>query len=359
MGFEIDFLPVGDGQKSGDAIAFRIGNLNGLRNEQFVCVVDGGYSDDGAALVNHIKTYFKTDAVDLVISSHPDDDHALGLLSVVEALKVGALWMHLPWDHTQDIARMFKDGRVTDMSVREKIRKSLDAAMDLERAAKKRGIPIIEPFTGTAMADRVFVIGPTQQYYESVLADFRCTPVARAQPVLAGSLIRSLVEGVKNVAEDWNIETLSDKCETAAENNSSTVLAVKASETAWWLLTADAGEPALNGALDYLDSRNFPVSNFTFVQVPHHGSEHNVGPTLLNRMLGPKLPNEQRTRTAYVSAAKEAPKHPNKKVTNAFRRRGAPVYRTNGAWISHFQEAPVRNYANIDPLPLYTEIAED
>lgn len=77
---------------------------------------------------------------------------------------------------------------------------------------------------------------------------------------------------------------------------------MNAEENVWWLLTADAGEPALNGALDYLDSRNFSVSNFKFVQVPHHGSEHNVGPMLLNRMLGPKLPNEQRTRTAYVSA---------------------------------------------------------
>lgn len=358
MGFEIDFLPVGDGQKSGDAIAFRLGNLKGNRSEQFVCVLDGGYSGNGAALVHHITTYFKTDTVDLVISSHPDDDHALGLLSVVENLKLGSLWMHLPWNHTQDIAKMFKDGRVTDMGVREKIRKSLDAAMDLEKAAKKHGIAITEPFTGVSMADRVFVIGPTQQYYESLLADFRCTPVAKAQPA-AGSVIRGLVEAMKKVAEDWNIETLSDKCETAAENNSSTVLAVKASDQEWWLLTADAGEPALNGALDHLDSRNFPVSSFKFIQVPHHGSEHNVGPTLLNRMLGPKLPTEQATRMAYVSAAKEAPKHPNKKVTNAFRRRGAPVYRTNGAWISHFNDAPARNYANIDPLPLYTEIDEN
>ncbi len=356
MGFEIDFLPVGDGQKSGDALAFRIGNLNGPRNEQFVCVVDGGYSDDGDALVKHIKKWFSTDSVDLVISSHPDDDHALGLLNVVENLKVGALWMHLPWNHTDDIARMFKDGRVTEMGIREKIRKSLDASMDLEKAAKNRGIPITEPFTGMSYASKVFVLGPTEEYYEGLLPDFRCTPAPKPQP----GVMKRVVEAVKSVAEDWNIETLGDHCETAAENNSSTVLAVKASDKEWWLLTADAGEPALNGALDYLDGHNFSVSNFKFVQIPHHGSEHNVGPTLLDRMLGPKLTADQKTRTAFVSVAKEAPKHPSKKVTNAFRRRGAYPYRPNGGPIHHHNDAPAREgYSTLDPLPLFTEIEDD
>ncbi len=152
MGYEIDFLPVGDGQKSSDALTFRIGNVHGQRSEQFICVVDGGYSVNGDAVVKHITDFYKTDTVDLVISSHPDDDHVLGLLNVVENLKVGALWMDLPWNHTQDISKMFHDGRVTDTGIREKIRKSLDAAWDLEKAAKRRGIPITEPFTVWAWA---------------------------------------------------------------------------------------------------------------------------------------------------------------------------------------------------------------
>ncbi len=32
--------------------------------------------------------------------------------------------------------------------------------------------------------------------------------------------------------------------------------------------TGDAGEPALNGVLDYLDSQDFPVSHFKFLQRP-------------------------------------------------------------------------------------------
>ena len=47
MGYEIDFLPVGDGARSGDAIALRYGNLEGTRAEQTVVVIDGGFTDDG------------------------------------------------------------------------------------------------------------------------------------------------------------------------------------------------------------------------------------------------------------------------------------------------------------------------
>ena len=50
MAYEIDFLPVGDGSKSGDAIALRYGNLTDS-SQQTVVIIDGGYSDDGEALV--------------------------------------------------------------------------------------------------------------------------------------------------------------------------------------------------------------------------------------------------------------------------------------------------------------------
>jgi hypothetical protein len=60
MGYEIDFLPVGEESKGGDAIALRYGNLYGSRDEQTVIIVDGGYTDDGEALVKHIVDYYGT-----------------------------------------------------------------------------------------------------------------------------------------------------------------------------------------------------------------------------------------------------------------------------------------------------------
>jgi len=41
VGYEIDFLAVGSGEKSGDAIALRFGDLLGPRTSRRVVAVDG------------------------------------------------------------------------------------------------------------------------------------------------------------------------------------------------------------------------------------------------------------------------------------------------------------------------------
>ena len=302
--------------------------------------------------------------MDVVISSHPDGDHSSGLAVVLENLKVGELWMHKPWEHTTDIARMFRDGRVSDMSVREAVRRSLESARDLERIASRRGIPIVEPFTGTsAFGTIVQVAGPTRQFYDSLLSDFRCTP-APTESILTAleRLLSPVGEAVASVFEDWNIETLTDSGTTSAENNSSTIVLVRPEVGHSILLTADAGIPALTIAADILDGIAFDYNSLKLIQVPHHGSRRNVGPTVLNRLLGPVKTVDTRLRSAYVSAAKDgAPKHPSKRVTNAFRRRGAHVYGTmDGCAIRHHHNAPDRNgWVTIQPLPLYQQVEEE
>lgn len=89
---------------------------------------------------------------------------------------------------------MFRDGRVTDMSVKEAMRRSLEPAKNLERIALGKGVSIVEPFAGTsAFGNRVLVVGPPQAYYESLLPDFRCTPVsADTRTSLAAALLHTL-----------------------------------------------------------------------------------------------------------------------------------------------------------------------
>jgi hypothetical protein len=64
MAYEVDFMAVGDGEKSGDAIALRFGNLVGPRSEQKVFVIDGGTKESGEKLVEHIQKYYGTTRVD-------------------------------------------------------------------------------------------------------------------------------------------------------------------------------------------------------------------------------------------------------------------------------------------------------
>jgi len=78
--------------------------------------------------------------------------------------------------------------------------------------------------------------------------------------------------------ENWTSETLDHECDTSAENNTSVILAVKFADDYWGMFTGDGGEPAIIGALDWLDTFRFNTSRFKFVQIPHHGSEHNILP---------------------------------------------------------------------------------
>ncbi len=125
MGYEIDFLPVGDGSKSGDAIAIRYGNLYGSRSEQTVIVIDGGTKVSGQKLVEHIRNYYGTNVVDLVVCTHPDGDHASGLSVVLEELTVKRLWMHRPWEYSSTIRDAISDGRATDNSLAETLSESI------------------------------------------------------------------------------------------------------------------------------------------------------------------------------------------------------------------------------------------
>jgi beta-lactamase superfamily II metal-dependent hydrolase len=359
MGYEIDFLPVGK-EKSGDAIIIRYGNLHGARAEQKVVLVDAGYPETGKAVVDHLVRYYGTKEIDLVISTHPDQDHIGGMETVLNECTVRQLWMHQPWKHTKDIAEMFVHGHVTDESVKTSLRKSLDEAHDLEAIANKRGIPIVEPFAGTSFDNNsVFVLGPTKEFYEGLLPLFRCTPEAKHDGNLLKGLIAGATEFIKTLAEGWDIETLGTPSEdTTAENNSSVILLFQFGDKSA-ILTADAGPPALTPAVQVLSAAQYDMTKIAFVQVPHHGSARNVSADLLDALLGPKQAREVQTRTAFASVAKpDDLKHPSKKVTNAFRRRGAPVHVTAGESKYHFNGSPARGWFPSTPLPLYPEVEE-
>src|SRR5580765_6815208 len=175
MAYEIDYLAVGDGERGGDAIALRFGNLaNGQQN---IVVIDGGTKESGDALVDHINKFYGTNRVDIAISSHPDADHASGLTKVLERMEVGNLVMHQPWNHADNLKHMFKAGGVTATELERKLTRSLQHASTLEDLAINKNIPIYEPFAGlTAFNGAMHVLGPSKEYYQQLIANFDCTP---------------------------------------------------------------------------------------------------------------------------------------------------------------------------------------
>jgi len=331
MGIEIDFLAVGEASKSGDAIAIRFGNLHGKREEQTVITIDGGTKESGEKLVEHIKAHYGTTIVDHAFLTHPDGDHASGMSLILEGLTVKQVLMHRPWAHSAAIHDLFDDARTTPNSISERSKANLTAAHEVEKLAISKGIPIVEPFTGVGNGSgTIRVLGPSLEYYREVLTQFDYMPeLTEAQDQARAFSFSGMVAKVVNwVAERWDHDLLVEPEDdaTSPENNSSLVLLITTANGKHYLLTGDAGVPALTRALDYAASLPAPIdwSKLTFIQTPHHGSKRNIGPSVLDRLFGGIKPiGTVPDKTTFVSAAKDgAPKHPNKRVTNAFLRRG-------------------------------------
>jgi beta-lactamase superfamily II metal-dependent hydrolase len=354
-GYEVDFLTVGEGEKGGDAIALRFGNLYGPRDEQTVVVIDGGYKSSGEELVAHIQKYYNTDIVDLVVSTHPDRDHSSGLSIVIDELNVRQIWMHKPWEHASNMAKAFVHGKVTDKSIRERLQKSLEDVRSIETLAKEKKIPINEPFAGlSAFNGKLSVIGPSLEFYEELLPEFRILPKAKSESGFTERLIQKGSDVIKTIAESWGYESLDDSGETSAENETSTILLLKVGGKNL-LFTGDSGQRALACIGDDLRA-----VVFDFVQVPHHGSQRNVNPDILDDLLGEKQLVDTKIATSFASTPPDgSPKHPAKKVTNAFRRRGAPVVSTHDGIKRHKHNAPERaDWHAVGPLPFYLEVEE-
>lgn len=359
-GYEVDFLPVGNGERSGDAICVRYGTPGNYK----VMIYDGGTKESGEDLVKHVREHYATNHVDYVVCSHPDADHASGLSVVLENMSVGELWMHRPWEHSELIRQYFKDGRITDASLAERLKEKMSAAYALEELAASKGIPLREPFQGMQIG-AFHVMSPTEDWYvHTLIPDFAKSPEKKG--AAAGSdtsnfkaMLGAAKEAFARVAESWGIETLREDVSTSAENESSVVLVGEIAEQKI-LLTGDAGIQALDVTATYAEARGVSLpQTVKFIQVPHHGSRNNISPSILDQLIGPRSysPVSDTSLTAFVSAGKDSETHPRKMVVNAFLRRGAKVCWTKGQSIRHSYSMSARDgWGPIKSLPFFEEV---
>jgi hypothetical protein len=270
--------------------------------------------------------------------------------------------MHLPWKHLADVDNLLKNADMSNDSLKRHFKKSLDNAHELESLANKKKIEIVELFSDNSAANDVFcVLGPSTTFYESLLESFRCADELFPKESFLKKAVAKAQKTVKWVAETWSRETLvepaDDDC--SAENNSSLVLLFRDGDSKF-LFTSDAGVSALAEAANCATNLGIDLKSVNAFQVPHHGSKHNVGPTILNRIVGPSIAEERFSKTAIVSASKEAePKHPSRRVVNALMRRGARVYATQATSLwHHSNDAPARAWGNATALGFYGEVED-
>jgi beta-lactamase superfamily II metal-dependent hydrolase len=361
-GFEIEFFPVGEGKRSGDAISVRFGSPGNYK----VLVYDGGTKQSGQAIVDHVRKQYGVKRVDYLVNSHPDGDHASGLALVLEQLEVGELWLHRPWAYCAEIREYFHDGRMTDVSLARRFQEKMSAAHALEVLAMQKGVPVYEPFAGQMIAGVFKVLSPQKDWYvHELIQEFAKTPAQKKTTAaneafsIADTLKSALAKLVEWIDETWAGESLrSDVC-TSAENESSVILFGQFGESGV-LLTGDAGVRALTAAADYAENVGLNLPRLvTFAQVPHHGSRNNVTSAALDRLFGPAQASQsdEPYRTAYVSASKESETHPRPAVVNAFMRRGFKVFRTKGKMIRHHYNMPGRDgWGAPERLQFFTKV---
>ena len=340
--YEIDVLAVGDGERSGDAIAMRY-SIDGQKWS--VLVIDGGNLETGTKLVELIRREYKTDVVNNVLNTHPDSDHSSGLRVVLEELEVGALWMHKPWDHVPNILDAFDDDRLTAKSVGRRVRDALCAAHGVYELAFDQGVPVYEPFQGANIGGFT-VMSPSRQQYLELLPHFRSTPPAAVRPPVplrTGGGLAALLDVARWLpATQENEDAALGRNATAAENESSVVLFGEFNGEKL-LFTGDAGPAALSSAAKFAAQRGISLRDLRILQVPHHGSRNNLSPAIL-RVIS--------AHQAFVSVAAKSATHPRPSVTNALRRRGTSVYATRGQNLRfHLNLSDRAGYTPAEALP--------
>jgi beta-lactamase superfamily II metal-dependent hydrolase len=337
--YDIDFLAVENGDSSsthsGDAIIMHY-TVPG-RVEPVIVVLDGGYDATGDQVVDHIWSMYQTDRVDLVISTHPDNDHLNGLKAVLERCRVDALWIHQPDLYVN----------ATEMSNHDKL-------VEILGIARSKGIPISEPFAGlTAFGNSITVLGPTRDYYLSLVDDLVGTQKARGGfgALSASGVVKAAVRTLSRVLAFFPEETLGDDDDLSARNQSSAIVLLDV-DGSKLLFTGDAGIEALGRAAGGYELLHGPFSSapLRMFQVPHHGSKHNLGPTILDRILGKKGAPHGST-TAISSSSKMSEKHPSPKVTNALGRRGVNVFATEGGGVwFHSPDRTRTGWTSLTPI---------
>ena len=249
VGYEIDFLPVGNGDKSGDAIAIRYS----MQGNYKVMVVDGGTKESGQALVEHINKYYQTDYVDYVVNTHPDQDHASGLTEVLNNLEVGELWIHRPWLYVNEIVKhvdnsetkFLRDKRTNIQSIKDRFQwEYYKYAKELELIANKKGIAIKEPYEGCKIGDFI-VLSPSKNWHLfNLIPNSDKTKEIQSMEDSKPNFFKSSLEKLFSIDETLGFETLIDYGKTSRENESSVILYANFNNRGI-LLTGDAGKEAL------------------------------------------------------------------------------------------------------------------
>lgn len=301
---EIDVLPASNETKGADAILLRFGTFDYVTysNKQIVVLIDGGYQDTSEKIKKHLKDYYKTKTIDLLVCTHPDADHINGLIKLLEdeTIIIKKALIHDPWEHKYTIHRKSRDAKTTPNLIGTKLDDSLSALDDLFTLLDKRKVTISSPFAGTSEFNGIIkVLGPSIPFYTEMVAKFPGMPNHKKPFDNYDAKIVQYKNTMPHFLED---------AETSARNLSSAIILFEY-EGFKVLFTGDAGKEALIKAIEFADENRISLKNLNYMQIPHHGSVKNLSEEITNKITSSKY---------FVSAPSKSEDHPSKLLLNYF-----------------------------------------
>jgi beta-lactamase superfamily II metal-dependent hydrolase len=307
-GIELDMLSLGDA----DCMLVTGWNFGAVQR----VLIDGGNKND-APKVKAFLAQRGVSYVDHVVCTHPHDDHAGGLVALVNdpLFAFGSFWMHLPWNHVDIPALRSALQKTTGKRVAKILYESLETQIALLEALERHRKVPLEPFAGQRIGF-LTVCGPTCEFYEALVCEFTdLDRLAASEQSLIAHERQVALERIRTALQPGPDDDAALGSEpTEPENDSSVVLATNLGSDVL-VFTGDAGVPAIE-----LARNNYPVlGNCHWMQIPHHGSRRNLTEDLINWF---------RPQAAFVSAA-GTNGHPRRKVVNAFKRLGTAVFSTH------------------------------
>jgi hypothetical protein len=324
--FEIDFLDV-ESAKSGDAITVRYEQAG----RTSIHVIDGGFQDTGAKVVDHVKQHYNNPTyIDHVVATHSDGDHSGGLRTVLESFLVGVLLINRPWIYAETLLPWFPSYASADR-LAARLRDVYSNLAALEDIALRKGVQIAAPFQG-ANIGAFAVMAPNGTRFIQLVLDSDRTPESispATQQALGEAVAGLLAKAKKLVKHLWGHEVFSPN-ETSAENEMSVIQYANLCNQKI-MLTGDSGRGALADAIQFAPQIQVALPGIHRFQVPHHGSRRNVSTETLDQILGQRVPQgAPKTFSGFCSAAAMDQDHPRKSVQRAIIHRGGHFYPTKG-----------------------------
>ena len=347
-------LPVGSEKKSGDCLALRFGDLeNGCQN-QTVIIVDGGYGCTWKdTLKPHLQKYYNCEYdgklhIDLVVLSHPDQDHVSGLVEMAKdpEVEIGLVMMHRPWKELTP--SWFKDGRITKDSLKERLGEAFEKAKELADISRTCNVKLLDvgPISIKNGA-LITILGPSKEFYKTCIANCEKTPeqnenvedLPQTQASKGNMEYELYVEGKIT----W------DDTETTSSINESSLIILFEYEKVKILLTGDAGKEGLRQAIKYAQENNIRLDDCSIIKMPHHGSRKNVDPAIIDAFVGSKS-------VYYSCASDDLGHHPSQRLINLMNEKGFVQLSTSGSTLHWGVNAPDRGWKSASIFRSFPQI---